>query len=385
LNKARLPIIPVNEPLLDGDEAKYLAECIQTGWISSEGPFVRRLEEGMAAVAGQRHGIAVMNGSAALDVAVAALDIGPGHEVILPTFTIISCAAAIIRAGATPVIVDCEPLTWNMDPTQIESRITPRTKAIMVVHIYGLPVDMDPVMDIARRHGLKVIEDAAEQIGQVYRGNFRTPRMVGSFGDVATFSFYPNKHVTTGEGGMVLTSDDSLADKCRNLRNLCFGKERRFVHEELGWNFRMSNLQAAVGVAQMERLPQTLEKKRRIGAWYDELLADVDELERLPARTAYAENIHWVYGVVLRDSVFFDAHEAMQCMGARNISTRAFFWPMHEQPVFRKMGLFDGVSCPVAERIARRGFYIPSGVALTRNQAERVAQMLRQVLGSKLS
>jgi perosamine synthetase len=338
----------------------------------------------MAAVGGQRHGIAVMNGSAALDLAVAALKIGPGDEVILPTFTIISCAAAIVRAGATPVVVDCEPLTWNMDPAQIEPLITRRTKAIMVVHIYGLPVDMDPVMDTARRYGLKVIEDAAEQIGQVYHGS-QTCRRVGSFGDIATFSFYPNKHVTTGEGGMVLTSDDALAERCRELRNLCFGKERRFMHEELGWNFRMSNLQAAVGVAQLERLPQTLEKKRQMGAWYNELLAELDDLERLPARTGYAENIHWVYGVVLRDSVPFDASDAMKRLSTKNIGTRAFFWPMHEQPVFRKMGLFDGVSCPVAERIARRGFYIPSGVALTRDQADRVAKALRQVLDNRRS
>lgn len=373
-------MIPVNQPLLNGNEAKYLAECIETGWISSEGPFVRKLEEGMAAVGGQRHGIAVMNGSVALDIAVAALRIGPGDEVILPTFTIISCAAAIIRAGATPVVVDCDPRTWNMDPTQIESKITPRTKAIMVVHIYGLPVDMDPVLDVARRHGLKIIEDSAEQIGQVYWDKARTAHRVGSFGDVSTFSFYPNKHVTTGEGGMVLTSDDALAERCRNLRNMCFGKDRRFAHEELGWNFRMSNLQAAVGVAQMERLPQTVEKKRTIGAWYDELLANFDDLERLPARTDYAENIHWVYGVVLEDTLPFDAEEVMKRMSARGIGTRAFFWPMHEQPVFRKMGLFNGVSCPAAERIARRGFYIPSGVALTRNQAEQVTEALRHVV-----
>jgi len=373
-------VIPVNQPLLNGNEAKYLAECIETGWISSEGPFVRKLEEGMAAVGGQRHGIAVMNGSVALDIAVAALRIGPGDEVILPTFTIISCAAAIIRAGATPVVVDCDPRTWNMDPTQIESKITPRTKAIMVVHIYGLPVDMDPVLDVARRHGLKIIEDSAEQIGQVYWDKARTAHRVGSFGDVSTFSFYPNKHVTTGEGGMVLTSDDALAERCRNLRNMCFGKDRRFAHEELGWNFRMSNLQAAVGVAQMERLPQTVEKKRTIGAWYDELLANFDDLERLPARTDYAENIHWVYGVVLEDTLPFDAEEVMKRMSARGIGTRAFFWPMHEQPVFRKMGLFNGVSCPAAERIARRGFYIPSGVALTRNQAEQVTEALRHVV-----
>jgi len=373
-------VVPVNEPLLNGNEAKYLAQCIETGWISSEGSFVRMLEEGMAAIGGQRHGIAVMNGSVALDLAVAALGIGPGDEVILPTFTIISCAAAIVRAGATPVVVDSEPLTWNIDPAQIEAKITPRTKAIMVVHIYGLPVDMDPVMDLARKHGLKVIEDSAEQIGQRYRSKSGRQSSIGSFGDIATFSFYPNKHVTTGEGGMVLTSDDSLAEKCRDLRNLCFGRKRRFVHEELGWNFRMSNLQAAVGVAQLERLPETVEKKRQIGAWYNEFLNDIDGVERLPARTDYAENIHWVYGVVLKNSVPFDAEEAMARMRAKGIGTRPFFWPMHEQPVFGKMGLFSDISCPVAERIARRGFYIPSGVALTHKQAEQVAKALGEIV-----
>ncbi|MFZ0608373.1 MAG: DegT/DnrJ/EryC1/StrS family aminotransferase [Xanthobacteraceae bacterium] len=372
--------IPVNQPRLDGNELKYLAECIETGWISSEGPFVRRLEEGMAKLTGQRHGIAVANGSVALDLAIAALGIGPGDEVILPTFTIIACAAAIVRAGATPVVVDSDPLTWNIDALQIEAKITPRTRAIMVVHIYGLPVDMDPVVEIARRYGLKIIEDSAEQIGQEYRSGNATARPVGSFGDIATFSFYPNKHVTTGEGGMALTSDDALADRCRSLRNLCFGKTRRFVHEELGWNFRMSNLQAAVGVAQLERLRQTIEKKRRIGAWYDELLSDIPVLERLPARTAYAENVHWVYGLVLKDEVPFDAEEAMRRLAKSGIGTRPFFWPMHEQPVLRRMGLFDGVRCPVAERLGRRGFYVPSGVALEREQAESVARGLRQIL-----
>jgi perosamine synthetase len=371
-------MIPVNQPLLNGNELKYLAECIETGWISSEGPFVRRLEEGMAKLTGQRHGVAVANGSVALDVAVNALGLGPGDEVILPTFTIIACAAAIVRAGATPVVVDSEPLTWNIDPGQIEEKITSRTKAIMVVHIYGLPVDMDPVLRIAARYGLKIIEDSAEQIGQEYRSRGAS-RPVGSFGDIATFSFYPNKHVTTGEGGMIVTSDDSLAERCRNLRNLCFGKQRRFVHEELGWNFRMSNLQAAVGVAQLERLPETIEKKRRIGAWYGELLADLDVLERLPSQTAYAENVHWVYGVVLKELVPFDAEEVMRRLGALGIGTRPFFWPMHEQPALRKLGLFDGVSCPVAERLARRGFYLPSGVALERAQAETVAQALEEI------
>jgi len=372
-------MIPVNQPLLNGNELKYLTECIETGWISSEGSFVRRLEEGVARLTRQRHGVAVANGSVALDVAVNALGLGPGDEVILPTFTIIACAAAIVRAGAIPVVVDSEPSTWNIDPERIEEKITPRTRAILVVHIYGLPVDMDPVVRIAQRHGLKIIEDSAEQIGQEYRSAGNASRSVGSFGDVATFSFYPNKHVTTGEGGMVLTSDDVLAERCRDLRNLCFGKQRRFVHEELGWNFRMSNLQAAVWVAQLERLPQTLEKKRLIGAWYDELLSDIGALERLPARTAYAENVHWIYGVVLKDDVPFDAEEAMRRLSALGIGTRPFFWPMHEQPALRKMGFFKEVSCPVAERIARRGFYLPSGVALERAQTESVAQALQKI------
>jgi perosamine synthetase len=365
----------VSEPLLDGAEARYLAECIESGWISSEGPFVGRLERGMAAVCGQSHGIAVTNGSAALELAVAALGIGPGDEVVMPTFTIISCAAAVVRAGAKPVVVDSDPLTWTMDPALLEAAITARTRAIMAVHIYGLPVDMDPVMAIARRHGLIVIEDAAEQIGQTYRG-----RRIGSFGDVATLSFYPNKHVTTGEGGMVLTGDDAVAARCRSLRNLAFGAERRFVHEDLGWNFRMSNLQAAVGVAQLERLPATLAKKREIGAWYDELLAGVDALERAPSRTAFAERLPWVYGLVLSDDVTIDADAAVRALGAAGIGARPFFWPMHEQPALRRRGLFDGVRCPVAERLARRGFYIPSGVALTFEQAERVAAALRSLV-----
>jgi perosamine synthetase len=371
--------IPVNEPRLDGAEARYLAECIETGWISSEGPFVARFEAGMAALCGQTHGVAVTNGSAALELAVAALGIGPGDEVVLPTFTIISCAAAVVRAGATPVVVDADPVTWNLDPDKLEAAITPRTRAIMPVHIYGLPVDMEPVMEIARRRGLRVIEDAAEQIGQTYRTGAGGARPIGAFGDVATLSFYPNKHVTTGEGGMLLTSDDRLAARAKSLRNLCFGAERRFVHEELGWNFRMSNLQAAVGVAQLERLPDTLGRKRQIGAWYDELLAGVDDLERQPARAAYADRLPWVYGVVLRDDVGFEAEAAMRRLGEAGVGTRPFFWPMHEQPALRRLGLFEAVRCPVAERLARRGFYLPSGVALTRDQAERVAREVRRL------
>lgn len=368
-------MIPVNEPLLNGNEKKYLNECIDTGWISSEGPFIKRFEEAFATRVGRKHGIAVCNGTAALDAAVEALGIGPGDEVIMPTFTIISCIGQIIRAGAKPVLVDSDPTTWNMDVSQIEAKITPRTKAIMVVHIFGLPVDIDPVLDIAKRHGLKVLEDAAQMHGQAYKG-----RPCGSFGDISTFSFYPNKHITTGEGGMIVTNDDQLAEGCRSLRNLCFQPQQRFVHERLGWNLRMTNLQAALGVAQLERLDEFESIKRRMGARYTELLADTPHIQLPLAHTDYADNIYWVYGMVLEDCVPFDAKEAMSRLGKLGVGTRPFFWPMHEQPVFKKTGLFAGESYPVAERLARRGFYIPSGMALTDEQLERSAAAVQEML-----
>ena len=367
--------IPVNEPVLDGNEKKYLNECIDTGWISSEGPFIREFEERFARRVGRAHGIAVCNGSAALDAAAAALNLGEGDEVIMPTFTIISCASAVSRLGATPVLIDCDPATFNMDASRIEERITERTRAIMAVHIYGLPVDMDPLLEIAERHGLDVIEDAAEMIGQDYKG-----RPCGSLGKISTFSFYPNKHVTTGEGGMIVTDDDALAERCRGLRNLAMKAPRRFVHDELGWNFRMTNLQAAVGLAQLERLDEFVPRKRRIFDRYTELLSGAAGIQLPVAKTNYATNINWVYGIVLDDSVPFDADEAMKQLAAKNVGTRPFFWPMHEQPVYRSMGMFDGESYPNAERIARRGFYVPSGLALTDDQIVRVSDAVKELL-----
>jgi len=367
--------IPVNEPLLDGNEKKYLLECIETGWISSEGPFIKEFEQRFAARVGRKHGIAVCNGTAALDVAVEVLGIGPGDEVILPSFTIISCILQIVRSGAKPVLVDSDPFTWNMDISQIEAKITPCTKAIMVVHIYGLPVDIDPVLELAHCHGLKVIEDAAEMHGQTYKG-----RPCGSFGDISTFSFYPNKHITTGEGGMILTEDDDLAATCRSLRNLCFQPHRRFVHERLGWNLRMTNMQAAVGLAQLERLDAFVVRKRRMGAMYTELLKDLPGVQLPLPLTDYAENIYWVYGLMIDESRGLDAEEAMRRLAENGIGCRPFFYPMHQQPVLQRMGLFEGESYPVAERMYRQGFYIPSGMALTDEQIRRVAEMVKKVI-----
>lgn len=369
-------MIPVNTPLLDGNERKYLNECIDDNWISSEGPFVRRLEEGMAALCSRKYGIAVTNGSAALDIAVAALQLPPGTEIIMPAFTIISCAAAVVRAGCIPVLVDADPITWNMKTEDIEAKINSKTSAIMVVHIYGLPVDVDKVLELAKKYDLKVIEDAAEMHGQTFDG-----MPCGSFGDISTFSFYPNKHITTGEGGMIVTDDENLAESCRSYRNLFFPtRERRYIHDELGWNCRMSNIQAAVGVAQLETLSAHIALKREHGLKYNELLKDVEQLQLPLARNDHAENIYWVYGVVLRDDVPFDNIYVTRRLAEEKIGSRLFFTPMHMQPCLQKRGLFENESHPVSEKLSARGFYIPSGLALSDNEMEIVAGTLKRIL-----
>ncbi len=368
--------IPVNEPLLNGNEKKYLCECIDTGWISSEGPFVKEFEEKMAAIVNRRFGIAVTNGTAALEVAVQALNLHEGDEVIMPTFTIISCAEAVVRVGAKPVLVDCDAQTFNMCAEDVEKKITPRTKAIMIVHLYGLPVDLDPILDVAKKHDLKVIEDAAEMHGQTYKG-----RPCGSFGDISIFSFYPNKHITTGEGGMVLTDDEALYERCKKIRNLCFEPDRRYQHHELSGNYRFTNLQAAVGLAQLEKLDEFVEKKRYIGKYYTERLQNVKGISLPIAKTEYAENIYWVYGIVLGDDIPFDNVEMQKRLKEKGIGSRTFFWCMHEQPVLKDMGLFKGESYKHAERLARRGLYIPSGLALTDEQMKVVADSVVEIMG----
>jgi perosamine synthetase len=374
--------IPVNEPLLNGREKEYLVNCIESGWISSEGPAVGKFEQLLSSRVNRRYGIAVCNGSVALDAAVAALGIGPGDQVIMPSFTIISCCAAVVRAGAVPVLIDSDPDKWNVDIGLLEDRISSeirkgnkRIKSIMVVHTYGLPVDIDPILKLAEKHGLTIIEDAAEMHGQTYKG-----RPCGSFGDISTFSFYPNKLITTGEGGMIVTDSMTIAEKCRGLKNLCFDSDRRYIHEDLGWNFRLSNIQAALGIAQIERLDEFIQKKRAMGAVYNELLRDVPGIQLPLLSTDYAENIFWVYGIVLSNDIPFDAGVAMDRLKEQGIQTRHFFYPMNKQPVFNKRGLFLEQSCPVAERLAARGFYIPSGLAITRQQQEEVATALKGIL-----
>lgn len=367
--------IPVNTPELSGNEKKYLIECIETGWISSEGAFVKNFEEQFAQKVDRKYGIAVANGTGALDIAVKALGIEKDDEIIMPTFTIISCITQIMRAGAKPVFVDSDSETWNMDVSQIEAKITKKTKAIMVVHIYGLPVDMQAILDLAKKYNLKIIEDAAEMHGQTYNG-----KQCGSFGDISTFSFYPNKHITTGEGGMIVTNNEELAEKCKGYRNLCFQAKKRFVHEELGWNYRMTNMQAALGLAQLENLDKHIVRKREIGNLYNELLKDVSGVQLPKKQTDYAENIYWVYGIVLNKNLGINAIDIMQKLGQKGIGTRPFFYPMHLQPVFNKQGMFLNEKHPVAENMAEYGFYLPSGLGLKNEEIEYVAEQLKLII-----
>ncbi|MEO8471028.1 MAG: DegT/DnrJ/EryC1/StrS family aminotransferase [Chryseolinea sp.] len=365
--------VPVNTPLLEGNEKKYLNECIDTGWISSEGSFLTRFESGFSSYVDRKYGVAVSSGSAALDIAIHALGIEKGDEVIMPTFTIISPALSVVRAGAIPVLVDSDPVTWNMDVGQISAKINSRTKAIVVVHIYGLPADMDPIIKLCNRHKLLLIEDAAEMHGQTY-----DKRRCGSFGNVSIFSFYPNKHITCGEGGMIVTDDKVLEERCRRLRNLAFEPSvRRFVHFDMGWNYRMTNMQAAIGLAQFEKIDQHLIKKRETGNRYNEGLKGLKDFMLPLSSTAYAENIYCMYGVVASSEAI--AQMTVRKLHDDGVDTRPFFWCMHEQPVFRQMGLFANEKYPTAERLARCGFYLPSGTGISHNQINHVINSLNPV------
>jgi len=366
--------IPVNEPLLGEREKELVLECIDSGWISSEGPFVEKFEESFSKKVNRKYGVACSSGTAALDLAIAGLGIGPGDEVIMPTFTIISCASCIIKSGAKPIFIDSDEDTWNMNIEQIESSITEKTVAIMAVHIYGLPVNMDPLMAIARKHKLFVIEDAAELIGAKYKN-----KPCGSFGDISTFSFYPNKQITTGEGGMVVTNDLSIKEKCKSLRNLCFQNKKRFVHNELGWNYRMTNLQAALGIAQLERLDSIIKIKLRNGALYNKFLEGTNGIKVQPKRTNYASNIYWVYGILI-DPNIGTAENIMAKLNNLKIGTRPFFYPMHKQPVLKKLGLSKNKSLPISENLYKQGFYLPSGLKLTPENIEEVSEKIKSLI-----
>jgi perosamine synthetase len=367
---SRRPIIPVCEPTLSGNELKYVTDAVETNWISSAGSYIRQFEIMFAEKMGARYGVACANGTVALHLALATLGLEPGDEVIIPTFTMIATANAVTYLGAKPALVDAEPCTWNLDIEQVESRIGPRTRAIVVVHTYGHPVDMDALNAIAAKHGLFVLEDAAEAHGARYK-----ERPVGSLGDAASFSFYGNKIITTGEGGMVTTNREDVARLAWNLRDHAFSTERHFWHKYLGYNYRMTNLQAGVGLAQTEQLERFVAARRANAAYYTQLLSEIPGIVT-PPEASWAKNVFWMYGILLEEEFGLTRDALRQGLAQRGIETRTFFIPMHCQPIY--FDQYRGERYPVAEDLCRRGLYLPSASNLTRQDIEVVVQAIRE-------
>jgi len=360
--------IPVAEPKFGGREQEYVTDCILSSWVSSKGKYVTQFESMFAAYCGVPYGVATFNGTIALHLVLAALNIGPGDEVIVPSLTFVATANAVAYTGATPVFVDSEPETWNLDPAAVEAAITPRTRAIIPVHLYGHPADMDAIRNIARAHSLTVIEDAAEAHGATYKG-----RRVGSLGDAAIFSFMGNKIITTGEGGIVVTADRALAERCFFLHNHARQPENPYWHTEVGFNYRMTNLQAALGVAQMEQLDDFIAIRRRNAAHYMARLRDVPGLT-MPPQASWAQNVYWMFAPLIEPEFGLPRDAVMAGLAEKGIETRPFFSPIHTMPMYD-----TGQSLPVAERLSARGINLPSGCTLTPDQIDYVCDALESM------
>lgn len=364
--------VPVNEPVITPAAKAYVMDALETGWVSSAGAYIDRFEEAFARFLGAKHAVTTNTGTAALHLALAAIGIGPGDEVIVPDFTMMATVNAVLYTGAKPVFVDAEPETFNIAVAQIEGKITPRTKAILPVHIYGHPCDMDPILAIASSRGLKVVEDAAEVHGARYKD-----RMCGAIGDAGCFSFYGNKIVTTGEGGMLVTNDDALAERARRLKDLAHSSKRRFWHEELGFNYRMTNLQAALGLGQMENIGTFLAHKRWMADEYARQLGGVRGL-RLPVTKPWVLNVFWMYAVLVEPAFGMTKDQLRSALKDRGIDTRDFFYSSASQPIVRKLVGAQG-PFPVSEMLGERGMYLPSGLALTQEQIDAVCSAIKEL------
>lgn len=360
-------MIPLTEPLMDGHELEYVTECIKTNWVSSLGSFVTQFENDFAAFCQCSHGVAVSNGTVALHLALAVFGIGPGDEVIVPTLTFVATANAVRYTGAVPIFVDSEPRTWNLDPDAVEAAITPRTRAIIPVHVYGHPADMDRIMDIAHRHKLWVIEDAAEAHGAEYRG-----RRVGGLGHFGCFSFYGNKIITTGEGGMLVTDDPELAQRAHFLKDHAMDPDKRYWHPEVGFNYRLTNIQAALGVAQLERIDHLIDLRRRHARQYNAELTGVSGLS-LQLEEDWARSVYWMYSVLIEDDYGYDRDEVLAGLKRRGVDNRPFFYPSHVMPPYQ-----TGQYLPVAEALSRKGINLPSGPRLTEEQIHLICQILKE-------
>lgn len=391
-------MIPVNEPLLGQNALEYVTRCLKTGWISSAGSFIQRFEQEFARYLGVKHAVTTTSGTTALHLVMASLSLGPGDEVIIPALTMIAVPYAVLYTGAQPVLVDVDPEIFNLDPARVREFIardcafdskerrlvntrTGRTaRAIVAVHLYGHPCDMDEILAIARAYNLAVIEDAAEAHGALYYpgGKKEAARQAGTMGETGCFSFYANKIITTGEGGMVVTDDDALAEKARRLKDLAHDPQRRFLHTELGFNYRLTNLQAAIGVAQLEEIDRFIAIKQEMARTYQELLAGVPGLT-LPQEKEWARSVSWMYAVLVEEEFGLSRDELMRRLKERGVDTRTFFIPVHQQPLFKAKAEYQNLSFPVSEALSGKGLYLPSGLALTKDQMKQVAEEIKKI------
>jgi len=360
-------MIPIAEPWLGEEELKNVMECIKTNWISSQGKFVKQFESDFAKFCNTKYGIATANGTVALHLALAAHGIKPGDEVIVPTFTFIATANVVKYCNAKPVLVDSEPKTWNIDVNKIEEKITKKTKAIIPVHVFGHPADMDPIMEIAKKHNLFVLEDAAEAHGAKYKG-----KMVGSIGDVGSFSFFGNKIITTGEGGMLVTDDEEFVKKSQVLRDHGMSKEKKYIHPFLGYNYRMTNLQAAVGVAQLAKIGEILERKRKIAERYERLLKDTEGISFQPI-AEWADNVYWFTNIMIEDSFKLSRDELLAKLNKNGIDARPFFYPIHQQPSYKE---YSKEKFPVSDEISRKGINLPSSATLKEDDIKTIVDVI---------
>ena len=369
--------IPVNIPKLYNSEKTNVINCVRTNWISSEGKFVKEFEKKFSQYNSRKFGVAVSSGTAALEVAIKALNLKKNSEVIIPSFSIIATALCVVKCGLKPILVDCSLSTWNMDPEKVLKKISKKTSAIIITHIYGLPVDLQKIMNVAKKKNIKIIEDAAEVIGLKYKN-----RMCGSFGDVSTFSFYANKHITTGEGGMIVTNKKDIYEKCKSLRNLSFSKSYfdRYNHDDIGWNYRMTNMQAALGCGQLKSINKIVKRKREIGNLYYKHLKKNKHLLFQENKNSYSKNIYWVFGVLLKKNSRSKRDFLMRALLKNKIDTRPFFLSMNKQKIFKKMKIFSKSKMPNSEYLSNNGFYLPSGLGISNSEIRYVCTTLNQLL-----
>lgn len=364
--------VPVNEPIVSKQAKKYVNEALDTGWISSAGSYIDKFEKDFADYIGVNYATTVSNGTTAIHLALDALGVNKGDEVIIPDLTIISCAAAVVYLGAKPVFVDVEEKTGNIDPDKIEAAITTKTKAIMVVDLYGHPADYTRIKKVAKKYNLPIIEDAAEAHGAEYKG-----KKAGSLGDIATFSFYANKILTTGEGGMVVTNSKKLIDIVKRKKNLSHMPGKRFFHKEIGYNYRLTNLQAALGLGHLEEIEKFLNKKLETANYYTKHLSKLNSI-KLPTQEEYAKSVYWMYNIEITDKCPFSREELMGKLMEKGIDTRTYFYSMHTQPALQKYVKKDQ-KFPISDKLSKSGFYIPSGLALTKEQMKYVVTAIKQI------